>query len=58
MTLTSNVVHKAYGILDRAILRFRVTLPLKKDTRTGYLGINALNYLEIASQNKVSFLVI
>jgi hypothetical protein len=43
----------AYGILDRAILRFRVTLPLKANTTTGYLGINALNYLEIASQNKV-----
>ena len=43
----------AYGILDRAVLRFRVTLPLKSQTTTGYLGINALNYLEIASQNKV-----
>jgi len=43
----------AYGILDRAILRFRVTLPQKNNTTTGYLGINALNYVEIASQNKV-----
>lgn len=43
----------AYGILDRVILRFRVTLPQKNNTTTGYLGINALNYVEVASQNKV-----
>ena len=43
----------AYGILDRAILRFKVTLPLRANTTTGFLGVNAINYIEVSSQNKV-----